>query len=55
MFSKLDKNGDGVIDKAEVAEIEAQLKNVREKIQERAKGSGTPRRRPGAEEKKPAN
>lgn len=47
MFSKLDKNGDGVVDKSEVAEIEQKMKNLREKMQERG-GSSGPRKRPGA-------
>ena len=53
-FAKLDKNGDGAIDKSEIAEIEAKLKGAHEKIQERGKGSAV-RKRPGADDaKKPS-
>ncbi|HEY2574044.1 MAG TPA: hypothetical protein VGH65_08240 [Verrucomicrobiaceae bacterium] len=57
-FARLDKNHDGVIDKSEIAEIESQMKGLRDRMQERGKGKGKGRgegqglrKRPGAEEK----
>lgn len=44
IFSRLDANGDGVIDKSEVAKLEQMKGAMREKIQEK-KGSGL-RQRP---------
>ena len=52
MFSKLDKNNDGAIDKSEIADIESKLKGAREKMQERGKGGAGVRKRPGSDDTK---